>query len=169
MPREDAVEVVLTMDSVTTKGDKLMENRFRDMETRWHWRSVANSALVPRQELAPQHGMRLDLALRYAPSFVHKTLIFNGEECVWVDGKPSPGMRARDYAADDVAFVEVYATAGGGASLKDLQEFELLSGQSSCGAWTGTSEMDTPDGPLHYVSTRPRPGTVTFVYIWLKH
>ena len=59
VPPNDAVELVVMMDSIITKADRIAENTFRDMEMRWHGRSVANSALVPRHELASQRGQPL--------------------------------------------------------------------------------------------------------------
>lgn len=167
VPAGDAVQLVVAMDSITVKADRLSENNFRAMENRLNWRSVPNSAIVSRHELTASRGQPLNLALRYAPSFLHKALILADMECVWVNGKPEPGMLLKDFNADDVAMIEVYGTGGGGGSLADAREFAMLSASRSCGAYGGMASVETGRGQLRYVR-RPMQGVVAFVWIWLK-
>ena len=162
VPHAESVELALMLDSAVTKADKLAESMYFDFARRVHRRSVINSAIVPRHELAASRGMALDLALRYAPSYLYKALILvNDDACVYVDGRPAPGRQVRDFAADQVEMVEVYGDRGGGASMADQARFASL-GQSACA-------MFRPDDAfVGAQKRRTTMGTVSVVYIWLR-
>ncbi len=141
--REGATEVAITLDTLTTKAEKIAEHLMRDMESRIHWRSMANSAIVGRQELASMHDQSLETALRYAPSVLVKGLVTGTlNVCnIVVDGRPDIIRRLGDFRADEVSMVEVYGV-------------RVCSGRSMGGM---PVIVDYPG----------RPGVN--VFIWLKH
>ncbi len=108
----------------------------------------------------------LDVALRYAPSYLVKGLISKGTECVYVDGKSAPGMRLRDFVASDVALVEVY---GWSSDYSGVGLSGTPPGGDACGLYAneGRTAVATDRGTLHYAQ-RPDPGVIIFAYIWLK-
>jgi hypothetical protein len=168
VPAEDAVELALALDSLLTKSDRLEENLYSDLKIRVDKRSAVNSALVSRHELASSRGQTLDVALRYAPSYLLKGLILTNDECVYVDGRPAMGLHARDFNADDVAMVEVYASGSGDSGLANQPATRALFGGTPCGIWAHMDSVDTGHGYFRY-SARPNPGVVSFLYVWLKH
>jgi hypothetical protein len=161
VPSEEAVEVALALDTARTKAELIVNNRLQDMQMRWRRSSTMNSAIVGRHELASSGKMSLDMALRYAPSFLHKAFIWEGVECIYIDGLPQPNMRAKDYSADQIAMVEVYVGPGG-SSATDMDMFRKNG--TECGI--GPTDVGG-DGRLR-VARRARPGTVSIVHIWLK-
>jgi Carboxypeptidase regulatory-like domain len=141
--REGATEVAITLDTLTTKAEKIAEHLMRDMESRIHWRSMANSAIVGRQELAAKRDQSLETALRYAPSVLVKGLMTGTlNVCnIVVDGRPDIIRRVGDFRADAVSMVEVYGV-------------RVCSGRSM--------------GGMPVIVDHPgRPGVN--VFIWLKH
>ncbi len=110
VPERDAVELSLALDRPATKANRNAEQLFIDMKMRLDRRSVPNSVIVPRPELAPRGGKTLDVALRYSPSFLMKGLTIVNDECVFLNGIPAPQMRLKDFLAEDVAMVEVYGS-----------------------------------------------------------
>ncbi len=141
--REGATEVALSLDSLHTKAEKIAEHLMRDMESRIHWRSMANSAIVGRQELAAKRDQSLETALRYAPSVLVKGLMTGTlNVCnIVVDGRPDIIRRLGDFRADEVSMVEVYGV-------------RVCSGRSM--------------GGMPVIVDHPgRPGVN--VFIWLKH
>jgi hypothetical protein len=72
VPAAGAVELVATMDSITSDRDKRYESRLRAMETNIHGWRRNDFAVVARQELTTKPGILLDESLRYAPSAIGK-------------------------------------------------------------------------------------------------
>jgi hypothetical protein len=113
--------------------------------------------------LPARREQSLDLALRYAPSYLYKGLIVTGDECVYVDGKPMPGMRARDYSAADVTMVEIYASGSGDEGMANTPLLRQAF-PTPCGVWAHMDSVNSGKGYFRY-SVRPRPGIVSFVWI----
>jgi hypothetical protein len=160
VPSNEAVEIALALDSAATKGQQIANNRIQDMQMRRNRASAINSALVGRHELAASKSMSLDVALRYAPSFLYKALIWEGVECIYVDGIPQPNMRAKDFQADQVEMVEVY-TGGEGGNGRDFDLFRKYG--TECGVGPTVEAF----GDFRNYR-RSKPGTIGVVHIWLK-
>lgn len=158
--RDKAVEVSMDLDTVTTKAAELREVQYFDLRQRVDRRSMNNSAIIPRQELAGRGGATLDLALMYSPSFLLKGLRIGGEERVFVNGRIAHGMHLRDYFADDAAMVEIYGSGPHQGGLQQEQE---------CGYPPTTHEFVVGDRGQKLTYVEPsRPGLVDRAYIWLK-
>ena len=163
VPSDEAVEIALALDSAATKGQLIVNNRIQDMQMRRRRAGVTTSAIVGRHELLAVGKQSLDVALRYAPSFLYKALIWGNVECVYVDGIPQPNMLAKDFPADAVAMVEVYA--GGGTTSSDLNIF--LNHGMNCGVGPADLVWGTDKGALR-TPGRHKPGTISVVHIWLR-
>ena len=163
VPADEAVEVALALDSAATKAQLIVNNRLQDMKMRWNRESSTTSAIVGRHELLTAGKQSLDVALRYSPSFLHKALIWEGVECVYVDGIPQPNMRAKDYPADAVAMVEIYS--GGGTTVGGMATFRQNG--MECGVGPSDMSFEGAQGRLH-TPGRHKPGTISIVHIWLK-
>ena len=146
VPSNGAVEIALALDSAATKSQQIATYRLQDMKMRWNRETVTTSAIVGRHELLSSGAGKqsLDVALRYAPSFLYKTLIWAGVECVYVDGIPQPNMLTKDFPADVVAMVEVYS--GGGTTPSDLASFRQNG--MECGVGPSDVMMETGIGSL---------------------
>jgi hypothetical protein len=165
VPADEAVELAMAMDSATTKRQLIANNRFQDLQMRWHRASAMNTAMVTRHELVAVGNVSLDVALRYSPSFLYKALVWDMVECVYIDGMPKPSLRAKDIAAEEVAMVEVYA--GGGGMTREDREFFARNG-TICGVGPSVETFETGRGALRAFRP-PKPGTVSVVYVWLKN
>jgi hypothetical protein len=164
VPPAGAVEVAMALDSAPTKAQRIHNNRILDMQMRWRRASTSGSAIVGRHELLPSGKQSLELALRYSPSFLHKAMIWEGVECVYVDGIARPNMLARDFSADQVEMVEVYNYYGG-TNARDQALFRRNGNE--CGVGPVEERFETGRGAFR-TYRRPKPGTVAIVHIWLK-
>ena len=72
-------------------------------------------------------------------------------------------MLAKDFPADAVAMVEVYA--GGGTTASDMNIF--LQNGMNCGVGPSDMVWETDKGSLR-TPGRHKPGTISVVHIWLK-
>jgi hypothetical protein len=167
VPRDTAVEVLVSMPSTSAPGAKRLALPLADFATRVRFASLSRSALVPWQEIAGR-GPSLGTALRYSPSFLRTGLRLDDAACVYVDGFPRPLLTVYDIDPADVETVEVY---GVGA---------ILAGQLPpwprfvpCGNPHGTAEeRATPRVGLQRGANSGRPvptSNVAVVVIWLKH
>jgi hypothetical protein len=165
VPSEEAVEVALAMDTAETKAEQIVNNRIQDLQMRIRRASSMGTAIVGRHELlGVARRQDLETALRYAPSALMEGLIWERVECVFVDGLPQPGMLTRDYLAEDVAMVEVY-NRDGGSNARDMQMFRGTG--SECGVGRIEESFETGRGAFRTYRLA-KPGTVKFVWIWLK-
>jgi len=155
---DGSVELVLALDSIATKADRIVEGRWFDLRQRTNRRNVTTSAVVPRQELAARGNQSLDIALRYSPSFLVKGLVIDNDECIYVDGVPVTGLEARDFRAGDVAMVEIYGARS-----------PTLTGEATCAATDGGHYSVRPGIGIGQTRPRPNPAIVRRIYIWLKH
>jgi hypothetical protein len=164
VPDTAAVELVLALDTLRTMAQHRANNRVRDLQSRVVWRQTNSSAIVPGQEFAAHRRQTLDIALRYAPSYLIKGLVIEGLECVFVNGVPMPGMLAKDIGADDVILVEVYNHRGPSAGT-DVRSF--IGTGWSCGG--GPVRESFGEGGSRLRTLRPpKPTTVAYVYVWTK-
>jgi Carboxypeptidase regulatory-like domain len=171
VPTDEAVEVALALDSAATKAQQRENYRLQDMKMRWNRESASTSAIVGRHELLSARNQSLDVALRYAPSFLYKGIRLESVECIYVDGVPQKFMSLKDYPADAVAMVEVYS--GGGSTATGMATFRQNG--MDCGVAPSmssyqTATMTAGKGAQGTVGTpgRRRAGTSSVVYIWLK-
>jgi hypothetical protein len=114
VPPAGAVELVASMDSITSDRDKRFENRLRDMEASLHRRSRNDFAIVARQELTIRPGVTLDEAMRYAPSAIGKGFImFSGYVCtIMIDGVVDRIIRMTDIKGDQIEMMVVHQGNG---------------------------------------------------------
>lgn len=164
VPDTAAVELALAMDTARTKTQQVANNRIREMDMRINRRQANASAIVTRQEFGAARTQTLDIALRYAPSYLVKGLVLENVECIYVDGVPKPSLRAKDILAEDVALVEVYNHRGA-ASLADHQLFR--NNGNACGAGPVQEVYGARGASLRAVRP-PKETAVAFIYIWLK-
>jgi hypothetical protein len=110
VPPADAVEVVAVLDALSTKSDRMREQRLRDIESRILRHPRNTMAIIARQELTILPGSRLDEALRYAPSLYSKGLIANSfNACgLYVDGREERFLQLSDFKPEDIEMLEVY-------------------------------------------------------------
>ncbi len=108
VPHKGGIELAAVLDTVSSKGTKTLESLWRDFDRRQEERSINNSAMVPRQELAGHESQSLGDALRYSVSFLSRGLVLDETACVFVDGVARPMVDAWDFRASDVELVEVY-------------------------------------------------------------
>lgn len=107
VPADSAVELVISMPSLSAPGSKRMATPLANLETRTQFAPRTRSALVPRQELSGR-AASVGSALRYAPSFLRTGMRLTDAACVYVNGEPRPLMTANDIPTDAVERVEVY-------------------------------------------------------------
>lgn len=164
VPDSAAVELALALDSAATKEQQIANMRVLDMGMRLNRRQANASAIVARQEFAVHRRQTLDIALRYSPSFLATGLRIENVECVFINGRPSPSMTARDIIADDVAMVEVYNHRGG-VNYQDLQLFRRNG--TDCGS--GPVQEVFGSGGMQLRAVRPaKETTVAYIHIWTK-
>jgi hypothetical protein len=150
VPSRDAVEVAMVMDTIASKRDRISERDWDTMRARANWRSNTTSAIVGRQELAAHRMETLDLALRYAPSYLIHGFLQDGGECVYVDGRPIPGASVSDFSATGVMLVEVYGPRG------------------TMGPPTVPWPKGLPCGMAHGAPRQRGGNPVVTVYIWMN-
>lgn len=164
VPDTAAVELAVAMDTARTKTQQIRNNRIRDMSMRINRRQANSSAIVARQEFGAARTQTLDIALRYAPSYLVKGLVLENVECIYIDGVPKPSLRAKDILAEDVATVEVYNHRGA-ASIADRQLFR--NNGNDCGAGPVQEVFGARGASLRSVRP-PKETAVAFIYIWLR-
>jgi hypothetical protein len=111
VPADSGIELALFLDSASSKRDRYIESRLHEMDSRVHW-SASGAALVPGNELQGNGRQTMYDALRAAPSFFKKGMILREVRCVFVDGRPRPGLDINAINPNDVAAVEVYGPRG---------------------------------------------------------
>ena len=164
VPDTAAIELVMAMDSLRTRAQQRENVLFQDLQMRVNRGQANSSAIVVFQEFGESKRQTLDIALRYAPSFLAKGLVLKNVECVYIDGLPKPSILAKDILAEDVAMVEIYNHRGA-VALADRQLFR--NNGTDCGAGP-VQEVYGPKGAQMRSVRPPNPATVAFIFIWLK-
>lgn len=108
VPRDSAVGIDLVLRPGSELLDAHMEGLWAELAQRIHWRGV-NSAVVAREQLLGR-ARSLDMALRFAPEFANKSIVIDDAACLFVDGLPRPGATVRDFDAEEIESIEVYAS-----------------------------------------------------------
>ena len=164
VPANEAVEIALALDIAATKSQQRENGRLQDMKMRWNRENASTSAIVGRHELLAVGKQTLDVALRYAPSFLYKGIALAGVECIYVDGIPQKYVSLKDFPADAVAMVEVYS--GGGSTATGMATFR----QNGMDCGTTPSSLSFQTGAESRLSSpgRRKAGTMAVVHIWLK-
>lgn len=147
----EGVEVALLLDSATGPGAAGLEMAFADFADRMMQRGLA-SALVPRTDLTRYGEGTLVSSIVSAGAFEQRALRFGSTACVFVDGRPIPGMSLNAYRPQEVEMVEVYGANGD--RTRNLSQRWPRSGP--CGD-TGRPPVSRGDD------------VVMWVVIWLKH
>lgn len=150
VPRDSSVEVVLLLDAAAATANRL-EHAYADFRERM-LRRRGNAALITRSELLMYGYTDLLSAIMHSPSFVRRALRFGSRACVFVDGRPRPGVSVRGLFPDEVEAVEVYAR-GGDPSLTLSR------------AWTSATPCATTGMPA---TARAGRDVVWWVSVWLK-
>ena len=160
VPVDSGVELVLFLDSASSKRDRYIESQLHQMDSRVHW-SGSGAALVPGSELQGNGRQRLYDAIQTSPSFFKKGMIV-GNPCVFVDGRPRPGLHVNDINPDDVAAVELYGSRGDYTGILESQ-------WPGCGS--GGAMTPQPSGPRSTRAPRRQfamDNSVRVVVIWMK-
>jgi hypothetical protein len=114
IPRDGGIDVTIVLDSTVADWQRREDRELRDIDWRISW-APNPSAFVSRTELAGPEGASLHDALRLAPSALSRGLLVNDAvTCVYLNGKPQPGMTLKDVVADQVHAVEVYSSLSPG-------------------------------------------------------
>ena len=151
VPPNDGVEVAMLLDPSSGQSN-VLEHAFADFQDRMIRLRPNRSTLVPRKELLRYGDAPMLNAIMTSPSFVKKTLRFGTYACVFVDGRPKPGVSIQNFDAADVEMVEVYGE-GGDAS----------------GTLTRAWPPNAPCGDTGLGPMSKGPDLVRYVSIWLKH
>lgn len=110
VPRNDGVEVAFLLDSATGPGARALAEAYDDLERRM-LRRRASSVLISRSELLKHGHAQLQDAIRSSQSFNVKGLRLDDETCVFVDGRPRPGLTVDAIPPQNVEAVEIYTAA----------------------------------------------------------
>jgi hypothetical protein len=112
VPADSAVEVAAVLDSQSAPGARRRAQMMAEFSQRSRWLG-ANSALIPRQELAGHERQGVADALQYSVSFLKKGLYLDPDfSCVYENGLPKPGAHPNLYMAGEIEAVEVYTARG---------------------------------------------------------
>ncbi len=103
--KDSVVETATLLDSSLTQP-KNAESLWADYAARARMRGP-NSAIVTGSEVRRYGGSLMD-ALRGSPSFVSHGLHFGPTTCVFVNGRPEPGLPLDAIRVEDVASIELY-------------------------------------------------------------
>jgi hypothetical protein len=111
VPEQGATELDLVVERGLLSRDAHMEQLYREMDQRLHWKGTA-SAMISREELKGPPTTGLDAAITGAQGFLKASFYpaRDGWEgaCLFVDGIPRPGMTIADFPIEDIEAVEVY-------------------------------------------------------------
>lgn len=107
--RDHTVETSTLLDS-SAGGPKDADALWADFVSRVRMRGP-HSALVPGAEVR-KYGGSLTEALRGAPSFGMRGLRIGPTTCVFVNGRPEPGLWLDSYHVDQVETIELYGPTG---------------------------------------------------------
>jgi hypothetical protein len=110
VPHDEGVEVALLLDSATGPRSHMLAAAFADFSERLRVRRNS-SAIVPRAELTRTGDRQLLGAIRSSPSFNRVALRFGPSACVFVDGRPRPGVSLGAYDPSEIEAVEVYTAS----------------------------------------------------------
>jgi hypothetical protein len=168
VPEQGGLDVTVELDSTIADWQRREDYEFRDISRRL--REAGNpSAFVSAAELVGPYDMTLKDALRVAPSTLSRGLLVKDDvTCVYLEGKPQPGMTTADILADEVHAVEVYGiTAKGGTTAPPVP---WLLG-TFCGTGTKQGPGYRPprgEGRRGFVSPEPIDNVARVVVVWLK-
>lgn len=170
VPRNRAVEASRLMDPGQAQSS-VFEGLFKDFDRRLRMRSTSNAVFVPGAEIRRSGSLLID-GLKASPSFMAKSLDIVDSACVFVDGKPRPGVSLEAFRPEEIEAVEVYARAAGstdpraGVPTGDRSNSLTMAwpGRAPCGRVLDRSFVPLGSGPL----SRSTTGRVQYVVIWLR-
>ena len=160
------VEVALLLDSASG-NTRALDAAFADFTERLMTRRNG-SALVTRAELLREGAApSVFEATQSAPSFVKQAITWGDTVCVYVDGRPRPGMSVQLFDAQDVEAVEVYTKGSDWSGTLGLR----WPRNAPC---TDTGRRFASAKPIaimpgRSVSSRLTRDKVYWLVVWLKH
>ena len=158
--KESSVEVALLLDSAALPGANALEMAYAESRERMIRRGMA-SAFVSRAQLMESKRPGV-LGALLARTVNLNGLRFTDVACVYLDGKPMPGLSATPINPADVEAVEVYSSTGD----RSRTLVARWPREASCGD-TGMSRLAPPRVSN---SGRSAPSDiVAYIVIWLKH
>jgi hypothetical protein len=109
VPVDGAIELALVLDSLTGSDSETREQMlWRDFDHRAHFRGTL-SALITGHGLPRSGKTSLAMAFQKSPSFLLSGLVLRDSlACIYIDGRPTPGITAHEIDAAAVEAVEVY-------------------------------------------------------------
>lgn len=168
VPEGGGLDVTVVLDSTIADWQRREDYEFREISRRI--REARNpSAFVSAAELVGPYDMTLKDALRVAPSTLSRGLLVKDDvTCVYVEGKPQPGMTTSDILAHEVHAVEVYGITATGSTSAPAVPWLL-------GTFCGTGTRQGPgwrpsrgEGPRGFVHREPIDNVARVVVVWLK-
>ena len=171
VPQKGGTELDLVVERGLLSRDAHMEQLYREMDQRLHWRGTT-SAMISREELKGPPTTGVDAALFAVPQ-VMKAGFYPGKDgwegaCLFVDGVPQPGRRINDFPIEDIEAIEVY-----GPPMNRSDPSGTLSSRwpprAMCGMGSGPraafANGRAPTTPVELSSSAVR---IQFVMIWLR-
>jgi hypothetical protein len=108
IPRDGGTDITIVLDSTIADWQRTEDAETRDIISRVRWANYP-SVFVSSLELVGPEEATLHEALRFAPSTLSRGLLIRDDiACIYLNGKPEPGMTTSDILARDVHAVEVY-------------------------------------------------------------
>jgi hypothetical protein len=150
VPPNDGVEVAMLLDT-TSGADHVLAHAFADFQERVIRQRPMGSAMVGRVELTRYGDGNLTTAIMRSPSFAKKALRFTSEACLFVDGRPRPGVSLQAIDPADVEIVEVYSSGDASGTLLRAWPKGMACGDTGMPRASGNKEL------------------IRWVTVWLKH
>lgn len=105
--RDSTPRLMLLLDTAAADRSNAHEAAWREFSDRARLRGT-KSAIVSQAELANTGEIGLLEALQRVPAVANRQLRFGVLACLFVDGRPAPGPRLRQWDVEEVEAVEVY-------------------------------------------------------------
>jgi hypothetical protein len=141
IPRGGGTDITIVLDSTIADWQRTEDAETRDIVSRVRWANYP-SVFVSRLELVGPEEATLHDALRFAPSTLSRGLLIRDDiACIYLNGKPEPGMTTSDILARDVHAVEVYGLPLRGGVPAPRRPWPAL-------AHCGTGTRQGPNAPL---------------------
>ena len=171
VPAAGGTQLDLVVERGMLSRDAHMEQLYREMDQRLHWRGTT-SAMISREELKGPPTTGVEVALFAVPQ-VMKAGFYPGKDrwegaCLFVDGIPRPGARISDFPIENIEAIEVYGPpmnrSDPSGTLSSRWPPRTMCGMSS-GPRAAFASGRAPTTPFELSSSAIR---VQFVMIWLR-
>jgi len=151
--RDETVDVMMLLDSTTTKSSNAYEMAWGQFSDRARLRG-SRSGLVSRSELLDHGDMSLIQALERVPSIAEKHLRFGPTVCLFVEGRPVAATPINSIDIEAIEAVEVYTAE---TRSDETNTLARASRGYECHS-TGLPDTFAPESDL-----------IKWVVVWLKH